>query len=139
MRIVVDTNVLISLAIGSPSLRPIRDAWRNGRITLLVSEALLDEFASVTTRPHLSRFFADTSPEVWIDEFRLVGDPVAISEPYPEFVDPGDRFLLATMAAGDARALVTGDKALQELASFDGRAILTPGAFVGLLVRAERS
>jgi predicted nucleic acid-binding protein len=56
MRVVMDTNVLFSLAMGGQRLQPIRNAWETGRFTVLVSEELLAELADVFSRPQTERY-----------------------------------------------------------------------------------
>jgi len=50
VKVVLDTNVLISLSLGGgPTTERIRVAWLAGELSLLVCEALLTEF-SVSSR-----------------------------------------------------------------------------------------
>lgn len=51
-------------------------------------------------------------------------------QPFPEFGDPKDRYLLAMLKGSDAEALVTGDGALLELGAFENKLILTPADFL---------
>jgi uncharacterized protein len=57
MRVVLDTNVLVSALI-SPRGNPDRlyRAWRAGRFTLLTSQPLLEEFQRVTRYPALQKY-----------------------------------------------------------------------------------
>ncbi len=60
MRIVVDTNIIVSgFLFGGVPLR-VLDAGKIGIIELCTSQALLDEFAEVIERPHFDRKFAGT-------------------------------------------------------------------------------
>ncbi|HKV24689.1 MAG TPA: putative toxin-antitoxin system toxin component, PIN family [Candidatus Acidoferrum sp.] len=55
MRVVLDTNVLVSALI-SPRGHPaaIYDAWEEGRFILLTSAELLDELGATLERPRIS-------------------------------------------------------------------------------------
>jgi putative PIN family toxin of toxin-antitoxin system len=131
MRVICDTNVLISIALGGgETIRKIRTGWRVGAFRLLVSDELLDEFASVARRPHLSRFFREGETETQIEEFLAYGDRITPHTPYPTAPDPKDAFLLAMIRDGRADALVTGDKALLDLGDHQNVPILRPADFL---------
>ena len=131
MRVIFDTNVLISLSLGGgPTMERLGRAWRSGEVELLVAEALLDEFVEVAARPHLVTRYR--TPEVvgeFVQDLRSGGEWVAIAEPYPGAPDEGDRFLFALAREGRADVLVTGDRALLELGRFEDTLILSPRAF----------
>jgi putative PIN family toxin of toxin-antitoxin system len=131
MRVILDTNVLISLSLGGgPTIKRIGAAWLSGELTLLLAEDLLEELIRVAHRPHLiGRFESPEAIRAFADDLRAAGEFVAIQEPYPEAPDEADRFLLALAHAGGAEALVTGDKALLELGRFEDTIILSPRAF----------
>jgi len=141
MRVVFDTNVLLSiLAFADPRHLPLRDAWRVGRIVPLASGACLTEFERVLDYPNLAErsgaareAFLDYqrhTEQVTIDPARIRGLPVCR--------DPDDQKFLELAAAGDADALVTGDKRLLELRRKVRFAILTPEAFVASLAGAAQ-
>jgi predicted nucleic acid-binding protein len=50
MRIVVDTNIIVSGYLGG-ALEAIIIAWKSGKFTLVVSAAIVDEYLSVIKRP----------------------------------------------------------------------------------------
>lgn len=50
MRVVLDTNILVSSVLGG-ALRTIVDAWKAGKFTLIVSEAIVSEYLDVFSRP----------------------------------------------------------------------------------------
>ena len=52
MRVVLDTNIFVSMALGG-QIGQINDAWKLGKFTLLVSEAILSEYLDVLQRPKL--------------------------------------------------------------------------------------
>lgn len=132
IRVILDTNVLISLSLGGgPTIKRIGAAWLSGELTLLLSEELLDEFVEVAHRHHLiTRFESSEAIRAFADDLRAAGELVSISEPYPKAPDEADRFLLALARAGGAEVLVTGDKALLALGRFEDTLILSPRAFL---------
>ena len=131
MRVIFDTNVLVSLSLGGgPTMERLGEAWRSGEVDLLVTEALLDEFAEVVARPHLiTRYRTPELVGEFTRDLRTGGEWVAIAEPYPDAPDEGDRFLFALAREGRAEVLVTGDRALVELGQFEDTLILSPRAF----------
>ena len=131
MRVIFDTNVLISLSLGGgPTIKYLGEAWRSGELELLVTDVLLDEFAEVAARPHLvTRYGTPEAVSEFVRDLRSGGEWVAIAEPYPDAPDEGDRFLFALAREGHADALVTGDRALLELGRFEDTLILSPRAF----------
>jgi putative PIN family toxin of toxin-antitoxin system len=131
MRVILDTNVLISLSLGGgPTIKRIGAAWLSGELTLLLSKELLEEFARVAHRPHLvGRFESPDAIQEFVDDLRAAGELVAITESYPEAPDEADRFLLALARASAAEALVTGDKALLALGRFEDTLIISPRVF----------
>ena len=58
MRIVLDTNVFISSFFGG-NPRTIIDLWKDGRLTLCLSQDIFDEYIEVLRRPGL-----DNTPEL---------------------------------------------------------------------------
>ena len=50
MRVVLDTNVLLSAVLGR-ALAPILEAWIAGRFVLIISNAIIREYVDVLSRP----------------------------------------------------------------------------------------
>ena len=130
MRVVLDTNVLVSMALGGGEvIRRIGRAWRRGDFGIETCSELLGEFAEVIERPHLVLLFENkVTSFVWA--LLRATEPVALVRPYPASPDPDDDFLLALLRDSDAELLVTGDKALLALDSVGGKRVVSPGSFV---------
>jgi putative PIN family toxin of toxin-antitoxin system len=140
MRVLVDTNVLISFLLNpveSGAIRAIFRALVEDQFTLLLPEWLLNEMTiTALTKPRL----ASRIPVVRLNNFvallREAAEPVAeIDTPIPAVTrDPDDDYVLAYALVGAADYLVTGDKdllALQGLVT--GVEIVTPAQFVEIL------
>ena len=135
MRVVLDTNVLISglLFPGGPPSR-LLDAWRGGGFDLVLSDFMIDEITRVWNHlaPRLKRTPADLSD--FLDMLILRGELVQLdvavlaSAAVTELRDPNDVPKLATLLSVGADWLVTGDQDLLVLAGT--YPILTPAAFV---------
>jgi putative PIN family toxin of toxin-antitoxin system len=112
MRVICDTNVLISALISdkSPPADVLR-LWRRGRFELLVS---LDLFEEIHRVPRTARIRARIKPAKigrLVNEVRVNALVMGGLEPIDKSRDPFDNYLLALAEAGKADFLVTGDKA----------------------------
>lgn len=136
MRVVLDTNILVSFALRSQALAPLRQAWEAGRFGTLVNRLLLEELSEVLAREKLARYVPPKDRREFLELVRALGEPVPIRRPFPEFGDPKDRYLLAMLRDSDAEALVTGDGALVALLKYDSKPILPPSEFLRRLDQA---
>jgi putative PIN family toxin of toxin-antitoxin system len=130
MRVVLDTNVLISAVISTGVPHDIVVAGYEGEFQLIVSEATVTEFRE-TLQKYPDRFGL-TDEEIRTE--------VETLQYFAEFVDPDeevnaveddpddDKFLEAAVA-GNAQYLVSGDQHLLTLDSFRDIEIITPRTF----------
>jgi putative PIN family toxin of toxin-antitoxin system len=111
VRLVVDTNILISALFAHTSLPAhLVVLWREGRFDLLTSAAQLDELTRVTRYPKVRERLAPALAGRLINELRDVAVMVENLPVVTLCSDPDDNDLLAVAAAGAADFLVTGDK-----------------------------
>ena len=123
MRVVLDTNILVS-ALVLPGGRAEEALARvvEGTDRLLLSKPILDELLGV-----LARKFSRDREElarvaVWLEE---LAEWVRPTRRVTAAEDEADNRILECASAGRADAIVTGDKALLQLKTFDGIQILT--------------
>jgi putative PIN family toxin of toxin-antitoxin system len=111
LRLVVDTNVLVSaLLVGTSLPAHLIVLWREGRFDLLTSPEQLDELMRVTRYPKLRERLPPALAGRLVNELRKLA---IVLEKLPTITlchDPYDDYLLAMAAAGNADFLVTGDK-----------------------------
>jgi putative PIN family toxin of toxin-antitoxin system len=111
MRLVIDTNVMISALLSSGSLPAhLIVLWREGRFELLTSAEQLDDLRRVTRYPKIRVRMPMSLAGRLINE---LGHVAVVVEELPAVAicaDPFDNYLLATAAAGAADFLITGDK-----------------------------
>lgn len=141
MRVVLDTNVLISALLHDRSLPfQLVALWRQGRIVLLTSDEQLDEMRRVTRYPKIRARLNPAVAGRLVNELKQVA---TVIEDLPEVSispDPWDNYLLATVEAGKADLLVTGDKAdLLHLERHAGARIVTVRQCLKLVTGAEPS
>lgn len=131
MRVVLDTNVLLSALI-SPHGAPdaIYRAWRAAKFEVITSLAQLDELRRASRYPKFKAVLQPSQVGAMINNLqraivleRLTSDV--------EADDPNDTFLLAMALAGEADYLVTGDRraGLLQRGNFGRTRIVTPRTF----------
>ncbi len=125
-RFVLDTSVVFpALRFPSGQLVWLREAWQAGRIAPVVSFATVSELSRVLaysrfnlSEDEQSELLADYLP--WCE---IIDVPEGTS--VPDCRDPSDRPFLELAVAGQADALVTGDRDLLALAPVFTIPILT--------------
>ncbi len=111
MRVVLDTNILISALIRPKSVaRQIYEGARSGRIALVTCDAQLDEFRRVTRYPKVQRYIRPAEAGTMLNELRELAVYIEVNERVDVSPDPADNFLFAMAQASQAEYLVTGDK-----------------------------
>lgn len=132
MRIVLDTNVLLSgLMLPDSTPGRIVAAWRRRNFDLLVSEPMLEEIARVLAYPKIRKRVGWDSEHISrsIALLRFEAEVVSIAGVEADVpADPNDNHLLATLIAGKADWLITGDSDFDELSG--QYPIIAPGEFV---------
>src|SRR5580692_4003240 len=134
MRLVIDTNVLLSAAMSSASPpAQLFALWRSRKFDLLTCAEQIDEIARVTRYPKIRTRLAPALAGRLINRIR---DLAIVVEKLPKVdrsPDPGDNYLLALAEAGEAQFLITGDKPLLRLNRYKPTRIVTPADLVSLL------
>jgi putative PIN family toxin of toxin-antitoxin system len=127
MRVVLDTNTLVSALLFSGTASRLVPLWQSRRITVLVSKTILQEYLRVLAYPKFR--LSDQEVKALIEEEVL---------PFVETVrvrrrltvvrrDPEDNKFLECAVAGRATYLVSGDQDLREPGSYGAITILSVG------------
>jgi len=134
VRLVIDTNILISALLASTSLPAhLIDLWREGRFDVLTSAEQVDELMRVTRYPKIRAHLIPATAGRLINEMRDLGVRVADLPAVTMCADPYDNYLLAMAAAGRADFLITGDKRdLLGIRLYEGARILSVRDFLTL-------
>lgn len=123
MRVLLDTNVLISGILFRGLPRSLLERAMRGELDLVTSLALLDELERVLVdRFHIPRELARLAR----GELESLAEVLAPDEVPSVSRDPDDDQVLAAAVTGGAEAIVTGDRDLLVLRAHRGIAILTP-------------
>lgn len=128
VRVVCDTNVLVSALLGSSVNRGIVEIFKTGQITLLFSKETLAELTEVLGRPHLK-----IPPSEIRSLFRVVRKRALMIRSVEVLYrcrDSKDEMILAVAHSGKASYLVTRDKDILSLSTISKFRILTPAKFV---------
>ncbi len=128
MRVVVDTNVLLSGLIrprGAPGA--IVRALKEGRIVPVLSRPMLEEIGAVLSRPWLQeKYGLDEAAVETVLRFLVTrGELVEPRIKIRRCRDPRDDVFLEAAVSASAERLVTGDKDLLEMGSVEGVTIVT--------------
>lgn len=134
MRVVLDTNVLLSALI-SPHGAPdaIYNAWRAARFELVTSAVQLDELRRVSRYQKLKAILPAHRVGAMVNNMQraIVLEHLPNLSEGVEVNDPNDAFLFTMALAGVADYLVTGDRraGLLQLGSAGHARIVTPATF----------
>lgn len=133
MRVVLDTNVLLSAMFTSGVCQSLLDACIDrADCTTVLSGYILEEFEH-----HAAGKFGVPADKLRVAAAFLKGiaeiiDPAGLNR--EESPDPDDLAVLGTAVAAGADALVTGDAALLSLASIRGVPIVSPRQFLSRIL-----
>ena len=124
MRVVLDTNVVVSGAFFGGLPRAVLDAWLDGRLHVVTTPEILDEYLRVCDRLRASYPHTDYQP--LLAQLAAQGTLVPDSEGGLEITaDPDDdKFMRCAQAAG--AVVVSGDRHLLEVNGWNGVRVLTP-------------
>ena len=128
MKIVLDTNVLISGIFFSGPPYQVLKAWQVGKINIAISEEILSEYQRVAQE--LSKQF----PSVDIDHILKIiaihaeivdtrGYEVTVCE------DPDDNMFISCAIASKTKVIVSGDKHLLKISGYQGIEVFKPRDF----------
>ncbi|HVL48145.1 MAG TPA: putative toxin-antitoxin system toxin component, PIN family [Candidatus Thermoplasmatota archaeon] len=129
LRVVADTNVLISAFIANGPPHQFLRRCLAGHAILVTSPRILEELGSVLRRPKFKLSSAEA--------LRVVGVVAEVAEivdarERPGIVprDPDDDMIVSAAIDGRASYIVSGDKALLEVGNYEGIQIMTAASFL---------
>jgi uncharacterized protein len=129
VKLVVDINVLVSGSLWKGNSSQLVDALLDGSATLCASGSLMAEFEEVIPREKFQKRLEQRgkSAREVISRFRATALIVEVPAiPVPSGLrDPDDVHVLACARGACADAIVTGDKDLLTMETFEGIPILT--------------
>ena len=136
IRVVLDTNVIISGWLWSGSPRQVLNIARQRQVQTVISEALLDELRDVLHRPKFAdrlNWIEKTVEEI-LTEYLQFAEVVEQVEIMPVINrDPDDDAVLACAIGGNVHYIVTGDNHLLTLKNFREVRIVDVNQFVNII------
>ena len=131
MRIILDTNVLVSgIFFSGPPFRILK-AWRDNKLQLVVSTDILDEYQRVAAILGEKYSQVDISPVL---DLLTMNSDIVTAPPLPEpvSVDPDDDKFIACALAADTKLIVSGDRHLLDVDGYQEIRVLKPRRFVNI-------
>ncbi len=134
MFVVLDANVFVSALIsplGAPA--EILRLWEEEAFGVMISPAILEEIARVLRYPKIQKAYNLAEEEIKVF-FKLIESAAILLEPTENIAaveqDEADNRYLECAVAGEAAYIVTGDKHLLAIKTYEGIEILQPAAFL---------
>ena len=129
MRVVVDTNVLISAVFFGGKPEQIIDAWQKKKIELVISTKILAEYVDVLHRIAAKYPKVDVSRiTTLITSFGLIIEARDLEEQVCTDSDD-DKFIAAALASS-SRVIITGDTHLLDVSGYSGIEMIQPAVFI---------
>lgn len=130
MRIIVDTNVLMSAVFFGGLPGQILTAWHEGRLELIVSPSILSEYRRV------GAILSERYEGVDFEPFAALLAVHAVVIDAPDHLmeavcrDADDDKFLACALAAEVTCIISGDADLLEISGWNGIEVVRPRAFV---------
>jgi hypothetical protein len=128
-KIILDTNLWISFLI-TKNFNQIEKMIESGKITLVFSDELIEEFIEVVGRPKFKKYFSKKDVEKVFAYFDQFGELFSVKSNIKICRDKKDNFLLNLSADSNADYLLTGDKDLLVLEKIEKTKIITFTDFI---------
>jgi putative PIN family toxin of toxin-antitoxin system len=134
IRVVLDTNVLVSGLLFEGSPGKVLDLFKTGPIRLTMSHAILDELLRVLAYPRFRLSEEEIHYLLYVEVLPFVEMVEVRPGPTVIFEDPSDDMFLHCAFAAGAEYLISGDRHLLRLKFHKGIKILTPAEFLPLVI-----
>jgi uncharacterized protein len=136
VKVVLDTNVLISGIFFSGPPYKILDARRKGEIQFVLSSEIIDEYIRV------SNILTDGFSDIEINPILtlIISHSETIQSlplPNPVCEDTDDDKFLACALSSETKIIISGDKHLLKLSGYRGITILLPRTFIEQFLKKQ--
>ncbi len=123
LRVVLDTNVLISAIISNGKARELLKEAITNNYSLVTSNLILDELETVLRRPKFKTDKEETNRI--IGALKRTATITDVKTKIQAVKDPKDNMIIETAIDGKAQIIVTGDKHLLTLKNYGSIKIIT--------------
>lgn len=132
MNVVIDTNVFVSGIFWSGPPADIIKAWYRKAFTLCFTPKIKDEYARVAYG--LAKKHSDINVAPYLELIPIYGQIIADKKlPEPVSRDPDDDTFIACAFNAKAKVIITGDKDLLDVGTYQDIQLVTPKAFISRL------
>jgi uncharacterized protein len=131
LKVVLDTNVIVSALNFSGSPSKVLELAVKGDISNVISRYILQEVEEVLVRKFSWELSEAHNAAIWLTLFSKV---VAPKKRLNVIADDPDNRILECAMAGKADFIVSGDRHLKDLKTFRGIRIVDPAAFLQIAV-----
>lgn len=129
MKVIVDTNVLVSGIFFSGPPYEILNAWRDKRLQIVISPSIVEEYQRVGKE--LGEQFSEIDIEPFMELLMLEGHlfnaPLLLNSVCE---DPDDEKFIACAIASQTKIIISGDKHLLKLSGHKNIEIIKPRLFL---------
>ena len=130
IRVVLDTNVLISVLLFKGELTRMVGLWQSGKMIPLISKETFDELRTVLEYPKFSLSRAEIKSLIE-QEILPFFEVVHVSKHVKGACrDPGDDKFISCAISANANWIVTGDKDLSDLQKYQSVRIISASDFI---------
>jgi putative PIN family toxin of toxin-antitoxin system len=130
MRVVIDTNVLISATFWSGKPKQILNMVRRGEIRFITSRILLDELKDILVRDDKPFRLSESEASHIVEEFEALAEIIKPRCKVNVCRHKTDNRVLECALDGNAKWIITGDSHLLYFGSFKETEIATPADFM---------
>jgi len=118
LKVVLDTNILVSALLFRGELSRIVELWKNGRLIPLISKATFQELKAVLEYPKF-RLTKDEIRTIVEEEILPFFEVVEVADDVSGICnDPDDDKFISCAISASADVIVSGDKHLYELHAY---------------------
>ena len=123
-RVIIDTNIWISFLI-KKNLNTLDIRVKTGKVKIIFSLELMEEFLSVAHRPKFKIYFFKEDVEQLLNLFGVYGEMIEVKSKIELCKDSKDDFLLPLAIDSKADFLITGDNYLLDFKKIGQTKIIT--------------
>ncbi|CAD5957475.1 nucleotide binding protein, PINc [Planktothrix agardhii CCAP 1459/11A] len=136
MKIIVDTNVLISAVLKGKNARDvIQFIIDQSNFDWIVSQEILEEYREVLKRPKFK--IPNETRNQWLNKIETIPQLVEVNVKINFPRDPKDAKFLALARASQADFLITGDKDFDEVKEIGKTVIISVYYFKNIFINKE--
>ena len=128
MKIVLDTNVLVSGIFWKGIPYSILQSWVEGKFELVLSEKIFDEYSR--TLAIISKGKKDELITKWLLLIAENSTFITIQKRFFLSADPDDNKFIECAIAGNAQFIVSGDSHLLDLNTILNTDVISPSTFI---------